>query len=337
MSKKKILILDFLAIGDILFTTPLLETVRKNFESAKIIMSVRKNVKDILLYNNDIDELILYDKKGKHNTLLGYISYVNKLRTINADIVLTLQDNPRLALLTYFSKAPKRIGFVDNYLRKLFYTDPIRPNKEKHRVEYYLDLARVMKNIKDIKNNGLKLNITDKEKKWAKWILNKHNVNLKKKIIGLHIGGTWETKRWPVEKFAKLGEKLIEYGFEVIILGGPQDVEDSIKIEKYMKKKVINFAGKTTLLQLTGLLDYFNLFISGDTGPLHMAVARNTKSLAIFGPSEVWRYRPYGEKHEVIKMNLKCQPCHEKKCPFNWECMNNLKVEDVFKKALTLL
>jgi len=68
-----------------------------------------------------------------------------------------------------------------------------------------------------------------------------------------------------------------------------------------------------------------------------MAVARNTKSLAIFGPTEVWRYRPYGKKHEVVKLDLDCQPCHKKICPYNWECMKNIEVEDVFKNALKML
>ncbi|MGM0410232.1 MAG: glycosyltransferase family 9 protein [Bacillota bacterium] len=337
MNKKKILILDFLAIGDILFTTPLLETIRKNYKSAEIIMSIRKNIKDILLYNEDIDKLILYDKKEKHSSLIGYINYIKKIRKINADIVLTLQDNPRLALLAYLSKAPKRIGFVDNNFRKLFYTNSIKPNNEKHRVDYYLDIAKAMEKIKIVENNGLKLNITNKEKKWAKSVLDKNNINFKKKLVGLHIGGTWKTKRWPLKKFAELGDKLIDHGFEVIILGGPEDIQDSLKVVNYMKRNVCNLAGKTTLLQLAGLLDYFNLFISGDTGPLHMAVARNTKSLAIFGPSEVWRYRPYGQKHEVVKLNLECQPCHKKTCPYNWECMKNLKVEDVFKKGIRML
>jgi len=334
---KKILIIDFLAIGDLLFTTPLLETIRYNFKSAEITMSIRKSVKDILLYNEDIDNLLFFDKKDKHKSMLGYINFIKKIREVNADLVLTLQDNPRLALLSYLSKAPHRIGLVDNKFRKLFYTTTIKPDNNKHRVDYYLDIAKSMNNIKTIKNNGLKLNITDKEIKWARSILSKNNINLKKKLIGLHIGGTWRTKRWPVKKFAKLADMLIKEGLEVIILGGPGDVEDSLRVENYMKKNTINLAGKTDLLKLTGLLDNLNLFISGDTGPLHMAVARNTKSLAIFGPTEVWRYRPYGKKHEVVKLDLDCQPCHKKICPYNWECMKNIEVEDVFKNALKML
>ena len=101
------------------------------------------------------------------------------------------------------------------------------------------------------------------------------------------MGGSWSTKRWPPKKFAVLADNLIDFNYKIIILGGPGDVTDAKLVENTMNNQVLNLAGKTNLLQLAGLIDKFSLFISGDTGPMHMAVARNIKTLGIFGPTEV--------------------------------------------------
>ena len=338
MSKSSILILDFLAIGDLLFMTPLLNTIRKNFPAVEINISVLEKLIPIVKYNEDIDNIIPFDKKGKHKPVSGYLDYIKNLRNTNPEQVITLQDNPRLALLAFLSGAPKRIGFAGNKSRALFYSNPVKPHDEQHRVEYYLDIARNLSEVDHLFNDGLKLNVSSKEKEWAAKKISKLYLKSKsQKIVGIHIGGKWPTKRWPPEKFASLADKLKEDGIEVVLLGGPDDISDANLVEYNMQHNILNLAGQTSLLELAALLDHFDLFIGGDTGPMHMSVARGTKTLAIFGPTEQWRYRPYGDKHEIIKLDLFCQPCHQKSCPYNWECMRYLQVKDVFEKSISII
>ncbi|SDC08716.1 heptosyltransferase-3 [Candidatus Frackibacter sp. WG12] len=331
---EKILILDFLAIGDLVFITPLLKTLSKNYPDAEIEISIQKQLVDILRYNPHIDRIIPFDKKGDHSSLSGYLSYIKELRAVNADLTITLQDNPRLALLAKLSGAPRRIGFARHWSRKFFYTDPVYPNDKQHRVNYYLDIARALPEVKDIYDEGLEMYVNEREKEEIKDFLAKLGVESNDRVIGLNIGGNWPTKRWPREKFAQLGDALVQQGYKVIILGGPGDVEDAELIRQKMKEEVLIAAGKTTLLQLAALEAELDVVISGDTGPMHMAVAMGAKVVALFGPTETWRYRPYGDEHQVITLDLDCQPCHEKECSEReWECMKELDVGEVLENV----
>ncbi|MFW6311337.1 MAG: glycosyltransferase family 9 protein [Nanoarchaeota archaeon] len=323
----KILILDFLAIGDLLFTTPLLKTLRHNYPQTEIAISINKGLEQILKYNPNIDKIIPFDKNGEHKGL-NYLKYIKTLRDEKPDLTITLQDNPRLSILALFSGARKRVGFA-KHIRKLFYTDPIQANHNQHRVDYYLDITQKL-NINGIINDGLEMYISKKSKIWAKTYLNKITTE-RKTLIGLNIGGSWETKLWPVEKFANLADILLQKNYQVILLGGPGDITRENKIKAKMRHSPLSLVGKTSLNQLAAICEILDLVVSGDTGPLHMAVAMNTKTIALFGPTEVWRYRPYEEKHIVIKGNLACQPCHKKTCPFDRvKCMDNIGVQQVY-------
>lgn len=331
MNKKKdynkILILDFLAIGDLLFITPFLRTIRKNYVNSEIIISINKSNLDIIKDNPNIDKIIYFDKNGEHSGL-GYFKYIKKLRGENADLLITLQDNPRLSLLAALSGAKKRIGFSKN-LRKFFYTNSIEGNHEKHRVDYYLDVARMI-GIEQVYNQGLEMFLKKENVSWAKDFLDKNKIKDKNKAVGLVVGASWKTKLWPVEKFAKLAEQLVKNNNAVILLGGPNDKKREQNILGKCGKKIISVVGETTLKETAALINELDYIVSGDTGPLHIAVAMSTKSIALFGPTEVWRYRPYGRGHKVISKDLFCLPCHSKKCPYNLECMKNISVKDVF-------
>ncbi len=334
MEQKKtisILILDFLAIGDLLFTTPLLRTLRENYPEAKIYMSIQKKYLDVLRYNPNIDTIIPYDKEGYHSTLNGYYLFIKKLRKIKPGITITLQDNPRLALLAFFSGAPQRIGFARHWSRKMFYTKPVIPKDDQHRVNYYLDIVNMLPKIKFIKNNGLEMYYSTKESQWCKKLFLYNNIESTDDLIGLNVGASWDSKHWPVNKFIKLGNELLNCGFKVIITGGPEDCEKAKNVEKNLEGKVLNITGKTNLLQLAALIEKLDFLVSSDTGPLHIAVAMGTKTIALFGPTEVWRYSPYGKSHNVIKTNYKCQPCHRKKCLIQnkAKCMAEIEVSRV--------
>lgn len=322
----KILILDFLAIGDLLFITPFLRTLRENYCNAEIVISINKSNMEVIKGNPNIDKIIYFDKCGEHSGL-NYFKYIKKLRNEKPDLTITLQDNPRLSLLSKLSGAEKRIGF-SRHIRKLFYTDSIPGDNDKHRVEYYLDVARLL-NVEKIYNRGLEFYINSKDKKWANNFLKLNQIGQKNKIIGLNIGASWSTKLWPVEKFARLTDELMNNNYEVVLLGGKDDIDRAKKIINKATYTPASAVGKTTLKQVGALINKLDFLISGDTGPMHIGVAMNIFTIALFGPTEPWRYRPYGDKHKVIMKNLSCQPCHKKECPYNHECMKKITVNDV--------
>lgn len=322
----KILILDFLAIGDLLFITPFLRTLRKSYSDAEIVISIKKENMEVIEGNPNVDKILYFDKYGEHSSL-NYFKYIKSLRKEKPDLTITLQDNPRLALLSKLSGAEKRVGF-SKHIRKLFYTDSIPGDNTKHRVDYYLDIAKLL-NVKKIFNNGLEFYINSKDEKWAEFFLKSNSINKNNKIVGLNIGGSWKTKLWPVEKFAKLSDELIKNNYEVILLGGKKDLLREKEILRKVNFTLVSTVGETTLKQLGALINNLDCLISGDTGPMHIGVAMDTFIISLFGPTEPWRYRPYDNKHKIISKDLSCQPCHKKDCPYNHECMEEITVKDV--------
>jgi heptosyltransferase-2/heptosyltransferase-3 len=166
------------------------------------------------------------------------------------------------------------------------------------------------------------------------------NIGLKDEFIVLNTGGSWKTKRWPEEYFAETADQLAERGFNVLFVGGPSDKERvSYIINKVENKnKIFNLTGKTTLLELAAVLKRASLVVSGDTGPVHVAAAVGTNTLAIFGPSDEEKYAPRGRGKNILIKNvgLECRPCGEHECPLeHFKCMRELSPEMIVERILS--
>ncbi|MFW6238218.1 MAG: glycosyltransferase family 9 protein, partial [Halanaerobiales bacterium] len=253
------------------------------------------------------------------------------LRKEKAELTITLQDNPRLALLAALSGASKRVGFARHWSRKLFYTHPVLPRDKQHRIDYYLDITDQLPEVNNIINEGLEIYIPQNIKNWAEEFLKENDLG-KNKIIGFVVGAGWASKEWPESYFLRLGKLILKQDIPLIIFGGKKERKKAERLSGQMGKQVINVAGKTDIMQLAALMSWCELVVAGDTGPMHVAVAAGTRVVSLFGPTEPWRYRPYGNKHEVIYLNQECQPCHEKECKKEKNCLKELSVNRVFER-----
>lgn len=139
----------------------------------------------------------------------------------------------------------------------------------------------------------------------------------------------WKTKLWPEQKFAELADRLIQEQKAVVIFTGSSDDRMVVKrIAAMMRQKAENWAGETTLKELAALASLSNLFITTDTGPMHMAAAAGAKVLALFGPTAPWRTGPHGESHIVVRNGLQCSPCFQRECK-DIQCMEAITVDEV--------
>jgi len=333
---KKILIVNVNWLGDVLFSTPFIRSVRRKYPDAYISCMIVPRCKEILEGNPHLDDLIIYDEEGKHSSLLGKLQFISLLRSKKFDEVYFLHRSLTRTMLTALAKIPKRCGYVTKK-RKLFLTHRIEPPKERmHRVEYFLYLAKELGFPTD--NLGYDFFIPPEEELYIEKFL--QEVELKDEpFIVLNPGANWLLKRWPVENFGILGNILTkEMKFKVVISGSEKDLELGEKIASFMEEKPIMAVGKTNLKQLGALFKRAKLVITNDTGPMHIAIAVGSRVIALFGPTSSEITGPYGPgEYRVIQKDIGCTvPCYHLKCKDN-RCMKAITPQDVVKEVEGLL
>ncbi len=334
---KRILIVEVNWVGDVLFTTPFIRSVRKAYPDAYIACLAHPRTKQVLGSNPRIDELIEYDEAERHKGILGKAGLIFELRRKKFDTAFILHRSLTKAAITFLAGIGKRVGYPEKK-RSFLLTDPVpMPSEEMHKVEYFLGLAKAA-GI-DEGPHWYEFFVEDKDRAYIKGLLSKGGISGGELLITICPGGNWDPKRWPKERFAELSDMLIERaGARIAIAGAEKDVSLAEEIKEMMRNEPVVTCGMTTLGQLGALLERSGLVVANDTGPMHMAGAVKTKVLALFGPTSPDITGPYGEApHRVIYRNDKCDvPCYDMSCRDN-RCMADIKVEDVFNVAQELM
>jgi heptosyltransferase I len=142
-------------------------------------------------------------------------------------------------------------------------------------------------------------------------------------LAGLHPGARWASKLWPPASWARLAEWFHAQGFQVAITGSRADRELVAEIASQCRTPRLNLAGATSLAQLAAVLRKARLAVSTDTGAMHLAASLGTPVAALFGPTAPWRTGPFGEGHQVVRLDLPCSPCFKRQCP-SPRCLNDL-------------
>ncbi len=156
----------------------------------------------------------------------------------------------------------------------------------------------------------------------------------KTNAIGINPGATYgSAKRWYPEEFAKVANYLGQFR-DIIIFGGPGEEEIAKDIEKHLTiKNYKNLCGKLSIKELCEYIGGLDLFITNDSGPMHIAAAFNVPIIAIFGPTDYTETSPYSNNYKIITKNLECAPCKKRECPLKThECMKSIKAQDVIKE-----
>ncbi|MBM7622949.1 lipopolysaccharide heptosyltransferase II [Sporohalobacter salinus] len=327
---KRIVVIDLLYMGDLLFATSFFRNLRKKYPKAKIDLIVNANFYDIIANNPHFDEVYAYDKNW---TIPESISFAWELRQNDYDLGLNIHGNWRTAILLKIINPDYSVGYGTKG-RGIWLDRVLTPSQNKHMVEVYLDFLREL-DFNKIDEQGLELEVDSKAQEDMEDFLASQGIKEGDSLVGLNTGGSWPTKQWTQEGFAQLADKLQQdYDSRVIFFGGPGDVKRVEKITAQMETEPIIAAGKTSLKELVALANCCDLFISGDTGPVHVAAAVGTQTIAIFGPSNEVKYRPYGTQHKVVKTDLACRSCGEHHCPKeHHNCMRKITVEEILDRV----
>ncbi|MCF7860994.1 glycosyltransferase family 9 protein [Candidatus Woesearchaeota archaeon] len=336
-SSKNILCIQLWGIGETVLTLPAIKSIKKRFPSKRL--SVLATFRNSIVYNNQpfVDEVYEIDIRP-----LSVLSFIfNNFRKY--ELVFDFEEYLNISSLIAFSVGVRTYGY-DHGVRSMIYDNKINYNDKQHVVQTFLDLARIGQKKKDYINYDKLI-----ELKYS-WKDNAKTKNLVGKLIGICSGAaeSGRSRIWPY--YSQLVDKLMEYDpkFKVVFVGTQAEkksIDTIIKKIKYDKtdrdKRIINLAGKLSLTELFAFIKKCDLFISNDTGPMHIAAAQGVKTIGLFGPNLPQRFGPYG-KNRKGKLNIgiykgsNCSPCINvhlgsiKECD-DPICMKKISVEDVME------
>jgi heptosyltransferase-2 len=336
-------------IGDMILLTPALRALRKEFPEAHISMLVNPLVRDLMERNPYLDEVIVYDKRGAQRGIRQMREMADRFREKRFDTAIILHPNSvRSGFLAYMAGIPERIGAklkvgqTKMSVAPFFLTTKVKRRTNIHEVQRYLDVvSSIVGANQDGKLEFWGIDRDDEhfaEHALAVWLsslpafppsgfpaFSPHSGP----VIGMNPCTTWPSKQWSAERFARLADLLSHrFGARVLLTGGPGDVHLGSEITRRASSQPINFIGSTTLWQLGALIKRCDLYITCDSGPMHISAAVGIPTIALFGPTDPIRHGPWGKGHIVVRKKTRCSPCYERECKSR-DCMQAIQVEDV--------
>jgi heptosyltransferase-2 len=343
---EKILIRGVNWIGDAVLTIPAIRAIRKAYPQAHISLLAKPWTAELFRSSHDIDDIILYD--DSFSGFMGKFRLAKLLRQKEFDRAILLQNAFDAALITWLARIPERTGYKRDG-RGFLLTGAVPVQKDslgKHQVYYYLDLLNQI-GIKTAEIHPF-LNVTDDEREWARKTISSVLPGNSLPLIGINPGATYgSAKRWLPERFAELITQIIsELQGRVVIFGSEAEVEiaDEIISEAGkttsidVKSHVRVMSGKTTLRELASLIAECDVFITNDSGPMHMASALYVPTVAIFGSTNRKTTGPFGDEHRIISRDLPCAPCMKRECPEEHvNCMTEVSAGEVFSAIKDLI
>ena len=289
-------------LGDAVMATPAIENIVNFYNDVEITFIGSFISIEAMKNHPKVVKNIVLDKK--------YTSLYKLSRSLgNFDVFFSFRSSARSKFLKFLISAKKKYQFDKNKYQNC------------HQVEKYNDFV----------NDSLSIDSTAGKLQ----IYGYNIVKSKKKILGINPGASYgSAKRWYPKEFAKVASKLSSQ-YDVVIFGGPSEIDIAGDIEQALidssVKNYKNLAGNTTITELINKIASLDLFITGDSGPMHIAAAFQIPTVAIFGPTKDKETSQWmNNKSIIVKKNLNCQPCMKRTCPLqHHDCMNLIKAVDV--------
>lgn len=319
-------------IGDMILLTPALRALKRAYPQSYLALLVRPLAANLMESCPYLDEVIIDTKgNGRAQSLFQLVRYIRRGRF---DLAIVLHPTSfRNALIPFLAGVSLRVGSNVNG-RGILLSKSCTDDTSLHEVDRYLRVLQLT-NINE-PASGLEFWHTGDDRRIVDQLLSDWDVLPENHIIGINLGTTWETKSWALDRFAEVIVE-IKNRFEnaVVLTGSSSEVGLGKALQKLVKANVINLVGKTTVLQLGALIERCNLYLTCDSGPMHIAAAVGTPTIALFGPTNPTRHRPYGDGHYIIEKDVSCRPCYKRKCIRKDTpnlCMTDVQSTDVIER-----
>jgi len=307
---RNILVVEAWHIGDVVLATPLLLALRKRFPEARIALLGKQHAEELLRHSGLVDEVIVFDfpwtaKTAKYHPRrynLGALRrLVSRLRSSRFDLTIDARMDLRSNLLTFLSRAPRRIGY-DFGGGAFLLTDavPADPNA-RHRVEDWLMLMRPLEQ----RANGVSpidltaerfepaLAVSDEEREAAARLLRSNGISADDVVAAIHAGASDAHRRWPTSSFQKVAERLVAvHRAKIIYFPEPGVNEPAMSGASLVLR--------ASLREMMAILSHCRLLVCNDSGPMHIADALGVPVVAVFIAGNPEWYRPYRANQVVV-------------------------------------
>ncbi len=348
-------------MGDAILTLPLLQNLHLAYPEAELHFWVRKGVADLFRPNPMLTAVHEFDKRGQQKSGSLALALGKELRGQGYDLWISPHTSPRSALVAWSSGIETRVGYRSPWYNRLAYTHTVDrcfpelpeierlnrlllpldiPAREDH-PELVLPLSALEIWRKLGITPGLRSQLNFFQGVQAEQVADSPQ---KTALLGLHPGSTWGTKRWPVEYFARIAGQALQAGGRVALFAGPGEevMANEVRertlaaVDNSLHPGLIDLAGRLTLQELAACLGGLDAYLCNDSGPMHIAWALRTPTVAIFGPTvPAQGFAPRGPHSHVLETELNCRPCSKhgpQSCPLgHHDCMKLVSPEQVWQ------
>jgi heptosyltransferase II len=331
---KKILVRTTNWVGDTVMMIPALTALGKRFPDARITVLASPWVIPLLENHPCVDGTMVIDKgKGFFSTCKELTRVISRIRSERFDLAVLFQNAFEAAFLASMGGVRQIAGYNTDG-RGLFLTHKVIRDKDilsVHQIEYYLRLVETLGcQIEDRKPD---LHISDEDLESTRSMISFLGIEENSFVLGLNPGAVYgSAKRWPEDRFAAIGDLAAKnWNARVLIFGAFSEREIGDRVSGYMHADTINLCGQTTLGQAMALIKRCNLFVTNDSGLMHVAAAFDVPLVAVFGPTDYITTGPYGKNSRIVRHDIDCSPCLKETCPQDHRCMLSIKPEEVWE------
>ncbi len=340
---RNILVIRLTSLGDVLLATPAVQAIRRAIPGASISWLVEGTVAGLLAHQDFVDQVIEFprvklERSLKRGSIFPAARALSAFRkTLNKqeyDIVLDMHGIMKSAILARMAKTDRRIGFDGTFAKEAswtIYDERIRGrDKRMHKVE------RNMLFASHLGINGgprTELRTSAEADAYVADYLDRNHLHAPLVAVNPFSSKGSEFKRWDLDGYGQLiGRIGEETGATPLVLWGPGEEGEAKGLVQIAGRRAV-LACPTTVSQLLSLMKRTDLYIGGDSGVMHLAALAGTPVVAVFGPTDHLVNGPYGEGHAIVRKDVPCSPCRDKKCRGR-ECIRSITVDDVFAASI---
>jgi heptosyltransferase-2 len=330
-------------VGDVIMSLPAIEALRVRFPDTEIVVVAKPPVAEVYLNHPALLRVMIYDPDGEHRGRAGFRMFLQALCAERCDAAVLLQHAFHAAWIAWRARIPVRVGYRTQGRGPLL-THPVTlppPAHLGHQSAEYLELLFRSGLLDDrpAPARRVDLAVTKQERRWGANALKTLGLDGPRYFVGLNPGASYgPAKRWPVDRFAALGDRLVgALGADVLVFGSKAERPLAEAVARAMRHTPVVLAGTTTLRQWMALTERCRLVVANDSGAMHLGAAMGVPVLAIFGSTDDRRTGPLSPWARAVRHPVPCSPCGLRECPIDFRCMHAVTVDEVHRIALELV
>lgn len=349
-----VLLIRLRQIGDVVFTTPALAALKAHFPSSRLVYIVEPSAAPIVANNPHLSEVIVAPRVRGIGGVQQDLALGRRLARMRFDIAIDFHGGPRASLLTWLSRAPRRIGY-NVAGRSWMYTERVdRPRalRPRHSVENQWDLLEPLGVEPPSRERfPVEMPVHAEAAERVTTRLRDYRLPADARLVVVHVSAGNPFRRWPIAAFAQLASGLVSFdpAVHVVITSGPSEADATARVIQEARSAVDDASrrrlvscGEFSLAELRALVEQAALYVGGDSGPMHVAATSHVPIVSLYGPtlpvrSEPWRHQVWPVAAVEVD-GLACRPCDQRVCqPGDFRCLTRITPQQVLAAAERLL